>query len=397
MRGNYFREIQIAAAVTIVTCLTSPGAAQPAGPSWEVYYQVTYADGSVRDLNQVPTTNEAIRRVLRISRVEAADQGYKLVATGPYALQVINPGRTVRHDLIWNGRAWVAPPEMPRPRLGRPGKPRRMQHVLGKERRRVKRILQELRRRLAGADHAVAEAERKLAKAKGTEAEKDLPAALSEAKQHRDVVLKAIGLYELQLKALGNLKGAPELPAPIGKVAPDRPAPNRDTYGLAKEIRQTRTLPHRVQVWKLPPGEGERTVSVAMAHPEAGQFGAFHYVAYADTDGDDRPDTLIARSPLASSTAPGDWTHWEFTTDYPHVFVGNAWLHPNTSVYSAQPPLDFVDRYWRGLAGDVYVSVFFGGAPYWNNPYGPYLSNIQVYVSNPFGPVDSPPSDIIVR
>ena len=117
-----------------------------------------------------------------------------------------------------------------------------------------------------------------------------------------------------------------------------------------------------------------------MAHPEAGRFGAFHYVAYADTDGDGAPDRLIGNSPLAVAALPGAWTGWNFQTAAESVFVGNTWPHPRTAVYycpSADAPAG-----WKGVGGDVYVSSVFGGVPSWASPYGPYLSNLQVWVGD---------------
>jgi len=136
---------------------------------------------------------------------------------------------------------------------------------------------------------------------------------------------------------------------------------------------------------------------VSMAHAEAGPFGAFHYVAYADTDGDGLPDRLIGRSPLVTASAAGDWTDWQFTTDQQVVFVGNAWTNPDTTIYLDQAESDRRGETWRGLSNDVYVSGFFGGVPSWQSPFGPYLTNIRVNVSNPFGPTNSPRAEILIR
>lgn len=397
------------AAAASVLLLTAQGTGQAPEGAWEIYYQATYADGSVRDLNAVPTAKEHIRRVVRISRFERSGLGHRLIATGPYPVSEYDPGRTVKHDLTWDGRAWVAR-SRGAPHASAAQRAEELRGVLRGERRRLVGVLRELRSRLAAHDHAVASAERKLVKVKGADTEKPAAIALDKAKERRDLVLKAIELYELQGKALGR-GGKAEFSAPTGEVSEGRSeVPGARTLGLDGEIGEVRTLPHRVQVWKVPPGRSEvskgvssrlepprRTVQVGMRHVEGGPLGAFHYVAYADTDDDGRPDRMLARSPLAVSPTAGGWTNWRFTTAEPNVFVGNAWTRPDTSVYFARPPRDFVGEHWGGMSSDVYVSGFFGGIPFSRYPYAPYLTNIRVHVSNPFGPAESPPSEIIVR
>jgi hypothetical protein len=66
-------------------------------------------------------------------------------------------------------------------------------------------------------------------------------------------------------------------------------------------------------------------VKVEIAHPVAGEKGAFEIVAFADTDGDGKPDKEIARSEELAAAAPGGWSSFEFTTPEKRIFVGNAW------------------------------------------------------------------------
>jgi len=380
-------------AAVLVGILYVPAAGEPNAPGagWEVYYQVTYADGGVRDLNEVPRERAGIRRVVRVSRYEDGVRGYEMLSTGPVALAVHGAGRTVKTELRWNGRAWTARPQ-PR-KKGPAAGATRMSAVIRAERARLAQILAGLRKGLKEGDHAVAEAQRKLAAAKGTDGEKPAAEALAKAIERRKTVLDAMRLYDLQLKALSSSKDVPQ-----GRLSASAPsAVGQNTLGFTGLIGKARTLPHRVQVWKLPVARGKRTISTAMAHAEAGRFGAFYYVAYADTDGDGLPDRLIARSPPATASAPGGWTNWRFTTDEPVVFVGNAWTHPDTSIYCASPPRPFPRDRWRGLSNDVYISGFFGGLPRRRYDYWPYLTNIRVNVSNPFGPVESGRSRIIVR
>lgn len=377
--------VAVAAVLLWGSCLAGPPA-----DGGEVYYQVTYADGRVRDLNVVPTGREGIRRVVRISRFEDGRRSFEMLATGQVALQVVNPGRTVKRDLVWTGRAWVVRRStQSQSTTTEPGR-----DLLGRERARVESVLHELRTRLAAADHEVAEAQRKLARVETNDSQKLPAGTVAAAAERRNILLRAIELYEIQLKALNQSAAPPER----GRVLPDgKPVDGGGTLGIGKDIQSARTLPYRVQVWQLPQAQGERTVSVAMAHPEAGDAGAFHYVAYADSDGDGRPDRLLARSALVEAGEPGEWTRWSFTTDESAVYVGNAWPRPDTSVYFAPADGRFARDNRNGLAGDVYVGGYFNGVPCWGSPYGPYLSNIKVNVSNPFGRVTAPTPKIIVR
>lgn len=381
--------------VCVLLCL---GWAAPAwGQSgWEVHYQTTFADGSVRDLNAVPTTKKNIRRVVRISRMEDGAVGYKMLSTGAEALTIVRDGHTVKDELAWNGKAWVARSARSSQTLSTG--PKRARDILGQERHRVKRVLAELRSRLVVHDHEVAQAQRGLAKASDDETKRAFTERLAKATQQRDATLKGIELYQVQFKALGE---SPKQVGRAGRVSPAGPKPQAKAggkvMGLNGQIANSGTLPHKQQVWKLPPGQGNRTYSVEMAHPEAGPYGAFHYVAYADINGDSRPDKLIARSPLATATSPGEWTNWQFTTSEPAVFVGNAWNSPDTNVYYDRPPDDYVDQHWSGLSNDVYVSGLFYGVPNRRHRYAPYLSNIRVHVSNPFGPGLSPSPRIVIK
>jgi len=167
---------------------------------------------------------------------------------------------------------------------------------------------------------------------------------------------------------------------PTGQIKTSETCPlDKGASGIVQPVQQRRILPHRVQVWKLPAGQGERTYCLAMQHAEAGELGAFQYVAYADTDGDGLPDKLIACSPLAAAETPGQWSTWTFTTSEGTVFVGNAWPNECASVYclKAEPS----EKNWSGLSSDVFVSGLWGGLP--KHRFRPYLSNIRVRVEQP--------------
>jgi len=110
-----------------------------------------------------------------------------------------------------------------------------------------------------------------------------------------------------------------------------------------------------------------------MSHAEAGTFGAFYYVAYADTTRDGLPDTLIARSPLAEADIPGRWTAWRFTPAMRTVFVGHAWAHDATAIYSDR----IAQGNWRGLKPQMYTASVLGDSP--RRRGGLYLTNCRVY------------------
>ena len=97
----------------LITAAPVAASAQPAPTPSEqagiVYYQVTFADGTVRDLNEIPKDKKGIRRVVRISRFEPDVKGYEIITTRHPMVKSVRPGRTVKHELTWNDKAWVGP------------------------------------------------------------------------------------------------------------------------------------------------------------------------------------------------------------------------------------------------------------------------------------------------
>lgn len=365
----------------------------PAERAGIVYYQVTYADGKVRDLNEPPKVKKAVRRVVRISRFEPEIKGYEVLSTKHPAVKSIRPGRTIKHELTWNGKAWIGP-ERGRPRPPRPTTKPVRDKAIGRAILKTEAILTILREGLKRHDNAIAQAEKKLADAKGDDAKLAAQADLKKARKSRLETLDAIKQYTRQLGALAKADkhGLRPLHRHSGRISHLRRPPEKCRHGIVKPVSQRAVLPHRVQVWKLNPDKGKRTYAVSMAHPEAGRFGAFHYVAYADTDKDGRPDKLIARSPLATAQTPGQWTRWNFTTSEPAVFVGNAWPEENAGVYCEKTPPTQAN--WRGMGADVYVAPFMGMMPGRRWGWGPYMTNLRIYVNqNP----DADPSTSGVR
>ena len=380
--------------ILLLTCnvaLPVPPYPIPVEQAGIVYYQVTFTDGAVRDLNEIPKDKKGIRRVVRISRFEPDVKGFVVTTTRHPTVRHVRSGRTTRHELSWDGKAWVGPEQ----RLA-PGGDDLMHDVIRREIRKTKTILNILRERLAEYDHAVGEAERKLDKVKDADGEPVAKVDLENAYRSRRKVLEAIVQYELQLEALEEVTELNKLECPTGRVERLQQPPTKSNLGVVKPTTRHAVLAHRLQVWKLERGEGERTYTIAMAHPEAGRFGAFHYVVYADTNADGLPDKLIARSPLARADAPYQWTRWTFTTSEPTIFVGNAWPDEHTSVYYHRAPPEPAN--WQGLDSEVYVAPFLGVTPTRRWTRWPYFTNIRINVNqNPDTLSAGGNSEIIVQ
>ena len=358
-----------------------------------IYYQVTFENGTVRDLTEIPKSHKGIRRVIRIARFEPDSKGYRVISTEGPALRLVHTGRTVRQDLGWNGVAWVAPQEELRPSAPHP-EPVAMSGIQ-QETRRIEAVLKVLENRLKQLDHDVAAAERELASRKGTKTEPAATKKLNKVVQDRKNLMETIKQYKQTLNILKDTEGGKDNRHPTGKIERLRLPPEKSDFGVVTPTDKRNVLPHRVHVWKLPPGRGERSYAVSMKHPEAGRLGAFRYVAYADTDGDGAPDKLLAQSDLASAETPGKWTQWTFTTSSPSVFAGCDWIEPTAGVYYQQTSPN--DKNWRGTEVEVYTAPFFGGIPRKRWKYHPYLSNIRIRVNqNPDSTSGGGP-DVIFR
>jgi hypothetical protein len=364
----------LAAMLAVVAC---PGTA-PAQSESIVYYQVSYGNGTIRDLSTVPATNKGIEKVLRISRIEGPDSGLSILSTSGRGGTFIKTGRTISRELRWDGRAWVGEADLgkaPGPTASHPADPSRQ-----KRRQELIRQLQDTlkaeQQHQQISEKAIIQAAELLAKAKGTDGEKPAMLLLERAQAARQESLERTLNLERLLSELTTRQAGPP-GSETGKVTPAGPGRlAKGDFGVVRPIAGRRVLPHRVQVWPLPPGRGRRNYTVAMAHPEAGPVGAFHYVAYSDADGDGVPDTLIARSPPAVARTPGGWTRWDFETAAETVFIGNAWSQDDAVHYYGTG--DDAPHNWQGPGTDVYVSGWPGGPFHkWGRP---YLTNIRVHV-----------------
>jgi hypothetical protein len=293
-----------------------------------IFYQVEYADGTSRNLPAVPRTADGIRRVERV--ITQAGKGAVVYSTTAPGVADVGGGRTSRTTLHWNGAAWVSPADIRRaaqPPLSNPsGSP------------------------------ATAPASRRAT----TQA--TAPAILVSAPFSR-----------------------PADTAPAASQ-PSPPSLAQGAYGVVRPIDDVAPATHRAAVWKLPLARGQRAYRVAMAHAEAGEFGAFRYVAWADSDGDGLPDKLIARSPLMAARQSGDWSAWSFRTAEGDVFVGNEPADDETAIYIR--PAGEAETNFRGLPTEMYVEGYLGGGrddqpgrP--SRRFQPYLTNIRVQLLPP--------------
>ncbi len=354
-----------------------------------VYYQVVYADDDIRDLSAVPTTNEDITSVLRISRIGSAVGSYERIHTGDPTVRDVGTPEVTREYLLWNGTAWVGADDAVTD--GADSRAR----ALSAEFDRAQATLEVLETHLADCDHLVAGLERELQRAVDDGDGAEIERQLKEARDKQEGLVATIEDYQRQASVLKDaLADGGDLLAENGQVhvveadvqvdagdEPERPA--------VSEV----TLDHGVQVWRVKrsnndTGQHLRRYEVSMPHAVAGAHGAFYYVAYADTTGDGRPDTRIAQSPLASANRPGQWTSWTFTTDRAEVFVGNAWPRADTSHYVVTPSSQ------RGSTGvaecpNLEQIAHIGGI-WWEGPgttdhrFGAYLTNINLNVlANP--------------
>ena len=371
--------------------------ADPADAAGTVYYQVVYADGTTKDLSRPPAKADRIDRVTRFTRTEPASSRYVVLSTGPQPVTEVNRGQTTRTQLEWNGTAWVAPEPAPttEDQAGDPPAtaPRSELDVIQSEALRLAEMITSMRKRLKELDHEVAEAERAVEAASADDARQAARRRAETARARRDELLTALRDYRTQMRALRDVLTSGALDNPSGTVAAGDPpsADDANVIGAVRPVTTHRVPAFRTQVWPLPAGEGERTYTVAIRHPEAGRLSRFRYLACADVNNDSRPDRLIALSPPAEADRPGGWTRWQFTTDRPRVFVGHTWPDHDVSIY-IQPADEQQDGDWRGLGQTVYVSGYYGVCPTdaagkaTGEKFLPYLSNIRVHIPPNPGP-----------
>ncbi len=366
--------------IALAVLLLSARVAGANGPVGIVYYQATYSDGRVRDLNEPPDTNEGIRGVLRITRYSKGLKSYEVYTTEGPAVRKVNTGITDKVQLRWNGEAWVAPHEQASG--GDDDAPASRPDPVRQEISRIEAVLKGMKNKLPAADHAVARAQREVGSAEDEKAKAAAEARLEKAKARRKDLLGAIEQYASALRALKSLQDQP-----AGRVETlDEPPGEETGNDESSRPKHLRTLPGRVYVHKLPAARGQRRYTVSAPHAEAGRCGAFYFMVYADTDGDGAPDKIVSCSPPAQVNRPGLRSRWSFSTSHRQVYLGRSFVHPEACQYAAGAHA----RGHRGRRGhkgatgggttEVYVSPALGVLPHkWRGDW-PYYSNIYVRV-----------------
>ncbi len=83
---------------------------------------------------------------------------------------------------------------------------------------------------------------------------------------------------------------------------------------------------YNMQLWEVNPWKrtGDKMLLEA-AHAAPGEEGGFRLVAYADSDGDGKPDRLIGESEYLQAEKAGEWSSWKFETEEKNIFVGMTW------------------------------------------------------------------------
>jgi hypothetical protein len=368
----------IVAGLSAAVHLAAPAAiAQDQPDNTLVYYQVTYADGEVRDRFEPPETDEGVANVVRIARVDAPLPQMRTAST-EVGVVLYNQPKVYRDDMKWDGQAWRMAREVTQgPRID-PEKV--VAKALLAEATRVLKQLGKLRKELPRAREDIEDL-RKLEKQQIEGAAADaLKRQLDRAKKRKDVLEEQIRALQAEAEAITDQ--AEMFQNPRGQVTPPGQARMlADPWGIREPTGRRRVVGHRMQVWPLPASQGARTYRVSMAHAGAGLLGGFCYVAYADTDGDGAPDELLGCSPLVTADKPGLWSSWTFRTRHSRVFVGNTWPGDRAAVYQSLIPGDDVGKNWHGLGGEVWVSGYFGGCP--ERRFTPYLTNLRVNLIPP--------------
>jgi len=337
-------------------------AGQPDRNFGEITFKVTYADGKAAELKNVPASNEGIRSVARVIRLETQIDASVI---GAYCLKFTDRPEPLEQELSWDGKAWVIPVE----------------EKGESDRQRIRGAIE---MELALANAAALTLQRKAVEeaAPGGQAGAQGPRPADQKK----LIDEAFDRLSRRAEAIKAAMKDDAMLDAAGEVAQAKPS-GAEAMGIVKPIERFGMAIHKSQVWLVPtPGhaaaiQGRKwTYQVEIAHPEAGAAGAFYHVAYADTDGDGAPDRLIARSPLAQAEIAGGWTCWSFSSDEHVVFVGSAWAEETTSVYFDEVDGGKLPDIWKGLAGEAYVSEFFGCPPFDKWRGRPLVANIRVLV-----------------
>jgi len=156
-------------------------------------------------------------------------------------------------------------------------------------------------------------------------------------------------------------------------------AQNTNEFGaVGNEVTKIENTGHQVQVWKvLPEFTKKATYKLSIKHAVAGAKGSFYLIAWADTNNDGKPDKEIGRSELMSAKNPGEWSSWDFNSNYDIIFVGNTWNQNDEQVYYQ---MGGKLGGYNGLSNNVFYSRQFNDVP--DASTGPRYTNIKVKIEN---------------
>ena len=152
---------------------------------------------------------------------------------------------------------------------------------------------------------------------------------------------------------------------------------NAQEFGIdQQEVTRISNTGHNVQIWEVLPEfskKGEYEISIK--HAAEGEVGSFYIIAWADTNNDGKPDKEIGRSDLKTASENGEWSSWNFKSDYNRIFVGNTWSSSDEKMYYQNGGT--VDGY-GGLSNTVFYSRSFNGKP--SQSTSPRFTNIKVRI-----------------
>ena len=129
-------------------------------------------------------------------------------------------------------------------------------------------------------------------------------------------------------------------------------------------------------VWAVKPEKktGDR-VRVEIAHAAPGDMGYFRIIAWADDNGDGKPDREIACSEIFQGSMIGDWSVFEFSAPEERIFIGNEW-DPKDDIWLFRAPKGWPSEY--PLEDRFYYNV----SPRSRKDAGPAITNLKVRFIN---------------
>lgn len=145
-----------------------------------------------------------------------------------------------------------------------------------------------------------------------------------------------------------------------------------------EEVTNIENVNHQVQVWMLDPEFTiPGTYKIKVKHAYSGTEGSFYIVAWTDTDMDGIPDLKIAESDLNVADETGQWSSYEFNSEYENIYIGTSWEHKkNKTYYRIEQSL----KGYSGLSNIMYYSKDFKGIP--TQTAIPRYINIKVEIYN---------------